>query len=341
MESRPDRVWFEDIEDKESIRSMLKTESIWSTMDEAYNGLSADGRALYNVNYITKRANVHKLVLRGMRDPQRHRVHTVPIYDKKTGKITWYHTKGEILSLMQEANDFDGDYMCAPKNTLDTYFNENFILMHPTREPILSKDGWTYYAKRNPRHTYVIGSDPAGGNGGDFATVYIIDLTLGELVAHYYDKFTGEMKLGNILYEKGMLYNIALIGVESNNHGHAVLVQLINRGYPNLYQETIIDQQTQKEKPIFGFNTNSKSKPRILDGLNDAINYFALRLPSAIIKEELINFPREYSDKVKHDSKLGHFDGVMAIAIAWEMRRFVGAVQGRKEEILDDNLIIN
>lgn len=341
MESRPDRVWFEDIEDAESVRSALKTQSIWKTMDEAYNGLSADGRGLYNVNYITKRGNVHKLILRGKRDPKRHRVHIVPIYNKKTGKITWYHSKAEILALMQEADDFDGDYMCDPKNTVDTYFNENYINLHPTRDPILVKDGWSYYAKRDPKHTYVIGSDPSGGNGGDFATIFIIDLTTGELVAHYYDRFTGEMKLGNILYEKGILYNEALIGVESNNHGHAVLVQLINRNYPNLYQETIVDQYTQKEKPIFGFNTNMRTKPRILDGLNEGINCFALRLPSAIIKEELVNFPREYADVTRYDPELGHFDGVMALAIAWEMRKHVGEVSGRVKDTVNNNVIIN
>ncbi len=335
MENRPDRILFEDIEDNKSVRSIVETQNIRDTIDEAYTSLSSDGRALYNANYVSKRGNIHRLVLRSLEDPVRHRLHIVPIYEKKTGKITWYHTPQEIESIKKESENFDGDYMCDPTNSDDTYFDISYIDMNPSREPILVKDGWAYYSKYNPNHVYVIGADPSGGGGGDFASAQVIDLTLGEAVAEFYDKFTNEEKFGDILYIQGKNYGWAMIGVESNNHGGAVLLQLKHRQYPNIYKDRkASDTWNDKMGEKLGFNTNMKTKPIILSAIHKGINNFALRLPSDRIKAELRLFPRQLVDTVRHDAELGHFDGVMALAIAWEMRKHVGLLNRKNEPLV-------
>lgn len=330
MASRPDRIIFEDIEDNASVRSRLTTENIKDVLDEAYTSLSDNGRALYNVNYISRLGNVHRLVLRSLASPNYHKSLMIPIYDPITKEPTWFHTKEEIEQIKKDVENFEGDMMCNPSGSSDSYFNQDYIEATKPRPPLFSHGGWQYFSMYNPEHIYVLGADPAGGNGGDYSTISVIDLTVGELVAHFYDRYTNEQKFGDIISDKGKLYGNALVGVERNNHGGAVLLQLRHNNYSNIYEEvskeTYDDNQTQK----LGFLTTAQSKPMILSELSKAINNFELRIPSAIMRKELILFPREYVDIKKIDPNLGHFDGVMSIAIAWEMRKYVGQVNNKE-----------
>ena len=335
MRARPDRIWFEDIEDSLSIMSMAETKKIKRVMEEAYLSLAKDGRALYNVNYISARGNVHELILRSLRTPLLHRHRIIPIYDKKTMKITWDNTWEEIEQMRKDIVNFEGEMMCNPENADDGYFEKKYLEINPTREPIFCTEEWTFYAKRNPKHIYTIGADPAGGKGGDYACAVVIDLTVGEVVAHYYNKFADEIKFANEICEKGILYNNALLIIESNNHGSGVIVQCINKNYPNLYHTKIkLDTYSDEISSRIGFNTNSKTKPAVLSELSQGINNFELRIPSAIIKKELELYPREYVDRLVVDAEFGHFDGVMATALAWEGRKQAGIYRENKEKLV-------
>lgn len=336
MQSRPDRIWFEDIEDKLSVMSMAETKKIKNVMEEAYLSLAKNGRALYNVNYISIRGNVHELIMRAMRTPDLHRHRIIPIYDPVTMKITWDNTWEEIEQMKKDVVNFQGEMMCNPEDSTDNYFSKTHLDMNPVREPILSMGNWVFYAKRNPSHVYVIGADPAGGNGGDYACAVVIDLTVGEVVAHFYSQFANEMVFGNEICEKGELYGNALIVIEKNNHGGAVILQCIHNNYPNLYEEKIkTDTFSDEYTKRIGFLTTGKSKPIILSSLYSAINNFVLRIPSAIIKKELELYPREYVDKIAVDSEFGHFDGVMALALAWEGRNQAGMYQEDRKDPLE------
>lgn len=330
--TRPDFIVFEDFETSATIMSMALTISIWKAMEEAWNGKALGGVGLYNCNYISKRRNVQKILERAYRSPKVHRVHLVPIKDKQ-GNPTWAsaYTKAQIDQIELDAEDFDGEYMCNPSGTIDSYFSEAHLLKHPTIQPILvTKDGWTYLFKHDPTHQYILGVDPAGGTGGNFAIIVVIDWTIRMVVAFYKSRFTQPDTLGEISLEKARLYNNAVIVPEINYQGLVLLKIYKDASYSNVYVNRIMDDKKDKkgngaytENPVdqLGFTTTSQSKPMILSSLSTAIKQFHLLIPSDMIKKEMVEFPREYVELVKADDpELGHFDLTMGTALAWEGR---------------------
>ena len=83
-ESRPDFVWFEDFEDRTTLRSARKTKAIWDNMEEARTGLAKDGSCLYTCNYVSEAGNVHKLV---QKPSETRKILIVPIM--KHGISSW------------------------------------------------------------------------------------------------------------------------------------------------------------------------------------------------------------------------------------------------------------
>ena len=78
---------------------------------------------------------------------------------------------------------------------------------------------------------YIVSGDPAGGvntdGHRDFCSSDVLNVNTGEQIGHLHGRWTPD-EFGMILSELGFWFGTALIGVLSNNHGHAVLTQLLN-----------------------------------------------------------------------------------------------------------------
>jgi len=158
---------------------------------------------------------------------------------------------------------------------------------------------------------WIIGVDPAGGGvGGDYACAQVIDrssaLQCAELLGHFTPR-----ELGQRVAELGHEYGDALIAVERNNHGHAVLAHLTcAEPYPNLYQ--------QNGQP--GWLTHVGSRPAMIAHLGALL----ARVPELFFSRRLLQQCRSF---VRHaDSSTGaaggaHDDCVLAMAIAQMVRR--------------------
>ena len=83
---------------------------------------------------------------------------------------------------------------------------------------------------------YIIGVDPAGGGSdGDYACAQVIERSTGLQCAELRGHFTPQ-ELAARVAVLGRKYNEALVAVERNNHGHAVIAHLtMTAGYQNLY----------------------------------------------------------------------------------------------------------
>jgi hypothetical protein len=132
---------------------------------------------------------------------------------------------------------------------------------------------WVQFFDRVKGHIYAAGADTAEG-GGDFSVLKIIDVTDRKEVFVYRAR-CGVDTFYRVCDEWGRHYNNAFLGVERNNHGHAVLLGLGPEGlaYPNLYKEVskqaVLGQDFPKEKP--GWLTNGETRPVMLDGLKFAM----------------------------------------------------------------------
>ena len=120
---------------------------------------------------------------------------------------------------------------------------------------------------------YVAGADvaegiDAGNDRLDYSGVAIYDWQTGVHVADLHGQWTVDVfaDMANTLCRS---YNNAFLGVERNNHGHAVLLALQQLEYPALYyhEDPIEDLRTGKAstRRIAGWPTTRRTKP-ILEG---------------------------------------------------------------------------
>jgi hypothetical protein len=116
----------------------------------------------------------------------------------------------------------------------------------------------------------------------------------------------------------GREYNQALVAVERNNHGHAVLAHLqLGENYANLYE-----QGGQR-----GWLTSSVSRPRMLSTLEAALTAAPGLFLGKRLLEECRTFVRREDGSAAAASG-AHDDCVMAMAIALAVRE---ATAGRWE----------
>jgi hypothetical protein len=157
---------------------------------------------------------------------------------------------------------------------------------------------------------YLAAADPAGGGSeGDFAAVEIIDLTTGLQCAELRGKL-GPLELAEEAAALAREYNNALLVVERNNHGSAVLA----------YLETVCRyERIYKTADQTGWLTSAITRPRILGRLASALVETSQIFASERLLRECRSFVRHSSGRA--EAQAGeHDDCVMAMAIALAVR---------------------
>jgi hypothetical protein len=143
--------------------------------------------------------------------------------------------------------------------------------------PGLSRDAWpkelrhltglTLYAPPVSGRRSVIGADVAEGlEHGDYSAAVLIDAETWEEIAHLHGHWEPD-EFANALLDLASLYS-ATVGVERNNHGHAVLSKA---------RSLIAERRTTNVRLAYGHDsrpgwlTTAQTKPLIIDGLAIAL----------------------------------------------------------------------
>jgi hypothetical protein len=190
--------------------------------------------------------------------------------------------------------------------------------------PLDSRDNGrlqVWYPPR-PEAVYVVGVDPAGGGSdGDYACAQVVErgsgLQCAELHGHYTPRELAK-RVGELAEE----YNRALVAVERNNHGAAVLVYLDEvLQYPNLYCE--------RGQP--GWLTTSASRAWALELFASVVAREPGLFSSRRLLQECRSFGRQ-ADGSSSAAPGAHDDCVMAMAIAQAVR-LQGSARSRAAEV--------
>jgi len=153
---------------------------------------------------------------------------------------------------------------------------------------------------------YIIGVDAAGGgSNGDYACAQVIERETGLQCAELYGHY-GPEELARKAAALGREYNNALVVVELNNHGHAVVAQLrtVER-YENLY----------RCGNNHGWTTTVVTRPRMLETLAAVVQSKPELFASRRLLEECKTFVRHTDGRAAAASGT-HDDAVMAMAVA-------------------------
>jgi len=168
------------------------------------------------------------------------------------------------------------------------------------------------YWPARPGASYIIGVDPAGGgSGGDFACAEVIDRISGMQCAELHGHFPPR-EMASRVAALGHEYNNALIAVERNNHGHAVLAHLDA-------SEHYDGARLYEQKGLTGWLTTAVSRPRMIEQFSALLWRQPELFSSPRLLAECRTFTR-HEDGFAAAAQGTHDDCVMAMAIAQAVR---------------------
>lgn len=164
--------------------------------------------------------------------------------------------------------------------------------------------------------SYVIGADTSEGIPGCDPNGYgVMRRDNGAQVASLHGLFRPDV-LATKLAEAHRKWNRALVGVERENHGHAVILKLKDLGlrHPRWVYHF------RKDRP--GWSTNSETRPVMLDELATYLDEAEAgkQIRDRDLIGECLTFRMQSSGKFEHDSG-AHDDCVFKWAIARQMRK--------------------
>jgi hypothetical protein len=169
-------------------------------------------------------------------------------------------------------------------------------------------------------HVYVIGADVAEGLGhGDASAAHVIDVGESRVVAAWHGRYATDL-FADELFAMGIYYYGCLLGVEANNHGHAVISDLRRLSYPKLFRRRSSPTSHQKAlTPQYGWWTSKESKAVMIDDLARVIRTEELGIPDEETIRELKTFARDDRGKMGGQP---FDDRVMSLAIANQLRQY-------------------
>ena len=198
-------------------------------------------------------------------------------------------------------------------------FNKESVSIQSWRQPLLQKENWTYYDKRNATHKYVIGCTIS-----EWASIVVIDCTNREVVAEYYNQFALAHEVGTQLTEKGYLYNTAYVGIHADKYGQGVVSILKDKNYPAIYQNMNETGYDDNETDTLWVVFTPKTKGVAITQLALWIKHLTLLVPSHILLQELEEYPRENAEKMDDE-----YIRIVSLAIAYDVMKKSGFVQGK------------
>lgn len=195
-----------------------------------------------------------------------------------------------LLGPKMAKQECDTDFMSSGHSVVegsDIQWYEDVHVQDPIEKRGAENALWIWKYPE-PGKSYMVASDVARGDGKDFSAFHIFDIETLEQVAEYRGQLD-TTSYGNVLVSISTEYNDALLVIENATVGWAVIQQVINRGYANLYysykEDGYVDTSIQipkgydlvsKDKMTPGFTMSSKTRPLCISKLE---TYFRERVP--------------------------------------------------------------
>jgi hypothetical protein len=146
--------------------------------------------------------------------------------------------------------------------------------------------------------SYMVSADVARGDASDYSAAQILDIETMEQVAEYKGKLPTK-EYARALITMATEYNNALLVIENANVGWAVIQEVLDNNYPNLFysssdlQYVDVENQmsnklnAQEKKMTPGFTTSNKSKPLLISKLESYFRNKEVIIHSKRLVEEL------------------------------------------------------
>lgn len=244
--------------------------------------------------------------------------------DKKSNMLEW-QLHQEYPSNEQEA------FIKSGRPVFDVDALNDLIVSEPRRGALITHQPGSPKAPHfNPENlgrlsvwempkmgaAYVIGADVAEGlDHGDYSSAHVIEVATGLVVATYHAHVDADV-FGDRLAELGYFYNVALIGIEVNNHGLTTCKAVQRASYPRIYFRR---NQTTRSRELLrqiGWRTDVTTKPLMIDELARALREGSIGLEDTFTIAELMQYVRDERGRTNGSP---FDDRVISLAIAVQM----------------------
>ncbi len=245
--------------------------------------------------------------------------HLVKTVGLTAGQIAWRRLKLEEL-------DYDLDlFKQEYPLTIDECFRASGSSLF-RKVNFIKSDLWknignhAFQLEGHPRlgFTYSLGADPAGGSGGDNATIQIFCVETGEQVYEYANNRIEPDAFGRKVVEVGTQFNFAFLTIESNNHGPVTIKEVRDLGYPDflLYEMSHPGADFPEDRTLmqFGFRTTKRTKPILIGEFRTSV-IKDLKIYSSLLYDEMTTFIEHENGELSAQENC-HDDRVMGAALA-------------------------
>jgi len=319
---RPDWIIFEDIEDRESISSIIITEGIINRCDEAIQGLSFTGSYQVNANYISDAGSVQWFL-----NKPKINAHIVPIIEPN-GTPTWDRYSPEKLEQLQaDTDDWAGEYLCDPTRTGDKFFDITKVrsMLEEAVPPTKVSSSVRYWADYDPSHRYGAGIDLSDGIGKDSCAVTLFDFKLGEQVASADENNIAPDLFTYEAIRLGREFGNCILAPETNNTCGGIAVRVLKEEqYPNVYQKELTDNVNNTFSKVLGWHTNSKTKPDMFYEFRKDFNDGLIKIKDERLLREMLAFTKADLKDARASAVTRHFDILTSACIGWQMKDHAG-----------------
>jgi len=216
---------------------------------------------------------------------------------------TWRDEQEVLLGPKGAAQECDCDFVSSGDTVIDPqllmFYKETYC-QEPVEKTGFDGNLWKWEYP-NYQKSYMVVADVARGDSADFSACHVIDIENSAQVAEYKGKLDTK-DFGNFLVSLSTDYNNALLVIENANIGWAVIQQVIDRGYQNLFYMSkdlkYVDVEHQlhnkyraeERNMTAGFSTTSKTRPLIISKMEQYIREKEVLIRSTRTIDELFTF---------------------------------------------------
>ena len=337
---RPAQLILDDIENENTVKSYVVTDSIRKVINAAIDGLDqVTGFCVCTANYLSLRGNIDYLIKK-YRDRDDACIVMIPIYDG-FGEPMWAakHCKTDlekkqlaekgivkvsIESIRRDSDNFETEFLNNPSRSR-VYFDDNVIkhiddsnlVEEVKRDPnfkdsngvefqLPDKQGLLILEDPTGHDVYEMSTDTAGGNGGHQSAFVIWKITGAKFVevANFRSNQLKPEIFAAYSVNWAKYYNNARINPERNYPGNEYIA-FAQSLYKNFYFEN-------KEDNLVGVNTNLKTKPEMFVKFKKYMLQDIIEIRSRAMYLQISEYPANDVETIKQDESGGHFDLLMA-----------------------------
>ncbi len=232
-------------------------------------------------------------------------------------QLKWYRAKvvdkgGQDKTDQEYPSDPDTCFLVSGRGFFDQAVTTRLIELAIPPVERRDHDRISIWKKPEEGKRYILSVDTSEGGGGDPSGCIVRDRATTEHCATISGQYP-TWELARAAAKLGAEYNWALIPVERNNHGHAVLQALEReQKYPHIYLHTADGK--------LGWPTNPVTRPQMLDELDDAHRRGLWTSPDRNVLTQFRTFIVTATGKAEA-ARGENDDLVIAEAIWWAVRQ--------------------